>query len=77
MKNGELLLKRLVLKEIGLDISRKQLRVFLKEYNDFKLPLSKAVEEIIYKPDTFTKFVLDRTDIPIKGTKRFKRYEEK
>jgi hypothetical protein len=51
---------------VGLDISNKQFNVFLKEYNNFEMPISKRMETLNIQK--FIDYIFERTDIPITGS---------
>ncbi len=61
--------KRNIRKEIkdrvGLDVSKKQYDVFLREYNNFEMPLSERINTIDI--EKFIDYIFERTDIPICG----------
>ena len=70
MVNKELKLKNIIFKETSLDISRRQLSIFLKEYNDWKYPLSEIYIKVLKEPQKFIEFIFKRTDIPISKEKK-------
>lgn len=57
--------KGLLKSRYSLDISHRQLSIFIKEYNNYRMSLSECVKYIHDNPDEFYNFILEHTEIPL------------
>jgi hypothetical protein len=57
--------KELLKSKYSLEISHFQLKVFIREYNNYKKPLSDCIKDIHQDPDDFYKFIIEHTEIPL------------
>ncbi len=55
-----------VYSDYGLHISsRRQILRFVKEANNFRLPLSESLKYFLVNTEEFYAYILERTDLPI------------
>ncbi len=57
--------KKLLKSKYSLDVSYRQLSVFIKEYNNHRMSLSECIKTIHSKPYDFYHFILEHIEIPL------------
>lgn len=58
-------LKKLLKGKYSLPISHRQLAIFIREYNNYRMPLNNCVQSIHHNPEDFYNFILEHTEIPL------------
>lgn len=56
-KSNCLILREYLFHIENIVLSKKQCRLFVQEFNDFKMPISKRLSEILENPKDFIEFI--------------------